>query len=102
MQKPTPPPPPYLTQTHTHARSTIMSMSPPPSWPRHEHAMWRSIPSGTLTLAVPALPRLATANWKDQENSRDSKCTASLHVSKCVRARFDVYYRKQMKNNRKT
>ncbi|KAI4807806.1 hypothetical protein KUCAC02_027590, partial [Chaenocephalus aceratus] len=44
--------------------------SPTHHWPCHERAMWRSIPPGTSTLAVPTLLRLAAANWKDQENSR--------------------------------
>lgn len=72
----TPPPPPHPTYTHTHTyiytrtHTHTLTVSLPPSWPCHERAMWRSIPPGTSTLAVPTLPRLAAANWKDQENSR--------------------------------
>jgi len=58
------------THIHVYTHSDNPHVSLPPSWPCHERAMWRTIPPGTLTLAVPALPRLAAANWKDQENSR--------------------------------
>lgn len=62
--KTTPPSPPtQLTHACIYTHTTLTF--PPPSWPCHEHAMWRSIPPGTLTLAVPTLPRLAAANWKD-------------------------------------
>lgn len=69
-------PPSLPLSPYRHSSPLPPLLQPSPSWPCHERAMWRSIPPGTSTLAVPTLPRLAAANWKDRGNRQAGRQAA--------------------------
>lgn len=83
---------PLPLSPYCHSSPLPLLLQPSPSWPCHERAMWRSIPPGTSTLAVPTLPRLAAANWKDRGNRQAGRQQTRCGLSPFVRLRVQRWF----------